>query len=370
MCVGLMISWVGQSFPQLYPQDLAIWSNVFTVANYEHVDILKQGFLVWNNWRKENPDIIPNLENIMLRGVNLVGNYLENTNLKGADLQDANLNGGLLRGVNFNQANLNGTNLTNADLTDVNLGNATLKKTNLKGAQIGKTVFFQVNLSKTIGLSECKFFGPSIIDNQTLQQSDKLPEFFLEGIGLTDWEIEQTKLYQKDLDPVLGSDILYKVHELRFGSPLQFHNLFITYAHLDYEFVNIFESSLKRKSIRYWRDTKDLPDAAAGPLGKVILKEMKGCIVLLILSKESVSRPWVRFEMENAAKMEVEEGREVLLPIALDDAWKTYNWPIELEDRIKRYNIIDFSSWQDNTTYNQRLEQVFKGLDLFYKNDV
>ena len=33
------------------------------MANPEHLDILKQGREIWNKWRKENPDIKPNLSN-------------------------------------------------------------------------------------------------------------------------------------------------------------------------------------------------------------------------------------------------------------------------------------------------------------------
>ncbi len=31
------------------------------MANEEHLAILRQGVVFWNEWRDENPDIIPNL---------------------------------------------------------------------------------------------------------------------------------------------------------------------------------------------------------------------------------------------------------------------------------------------------------------------
>ena len=31
------------------------------MANEEHVAILKKGVAAWNEWRRENPDIRPNL---------------------------------------------------------------------------------------------------------------------------------------------------------------------------------------------------------------------------------------------------------------------------------------------------------------------
>jgi len=389
------------------------------VANDEHVAILKQGVEVWNQWRNDYPYLTPDLSNANFSGINLTNANFNNSNLENiflrntilnyvdftnanliqadlrhtylvkADLCGSTLNRAYLTRayvkdavliytnlatcdltkVDFIDSNLAGANFTDANLMDANLINTIFEDVKFENTLLSRTVFSGINLSNTLGLSSCKHYGPCFVDNQTLKLSGELPEIFLKGIGLADWEIEQVKLYQKDLDSHVASDILYKIHELRFDSPIQIHNLFLSYAHKDSSFVDEIASSIDKKGIRFWRDSKDLPVAPAGPLGKVILKEMKGCIVLLVLSKESVSRPWVRFEIENAAKMEVEEGREVLLPIALDDAWKTYNWPIELADRIKRYNIIDFSDWQDEDIYKQRFEQVLKGLDLFYKND-
>lgn len=31
------------------------------MANQEHLDIVKQGVEVWNQWREENPDVRPDL---------------------------------------------------------------------------------------------------------------------------------------------------------------------------------------------------------------------------------------------------------------------------------------------------------------------
>src|SRR3954452_7113068 len=36
------------------------------------------------------------------------------------------------------------------------------------------------------GLDQCRHFGPSIIDHQTLQKSGPLPPVFLRGVGLPD----------------------------------------------------------------------------------------------------------------------------------------------------------------------------------------
>jgi hypothetical protein len=41
------------------------------MANQEHVARLKQGVKVWNQWRDENPDIVPDLRGADLREATL-----------------------------------------------------------------------------------------------------------------------------------------------------------------------------------------------------------------------------------------------------------------------------------------------------------
>ena len=52
--------------------------------NDEHVALLKQGVTAWNAWRKENPDIRPDLNEADLERASLSG-----ANLKWADLSAA-----------------------------------------------------------------------------------------------------------------------------------------------------------------------------------------------------------------------------------------------------------------------------------------
>ena len=85
------------------------------MANKNHLSLLKeQGVQAWNNWRKENPDVIPELE----------GASLEQQVLKGIDLRKANLREICLRSTNFIEANLTEANLTGANLSDANLTGA------------------------------------------------------------------------------------------------------------------------------------------------------------------------------------------------------------------------------------------------------
>jgi uncharacterized protein YjbI with pentapeptide repeats len=62
------------------------------MADEEHFALLKKGVAAWNAWRKENPDIHPDL-----RGADLIAASLSRANLFGADLIEANLSGADLR---------------------------------------------------------------------------------------------------------------------------------------------------------------------------------------------------------------------------------------------------------------------------------
>jgi len=85
--------------------------------NNEHVALLRKGAATWNKWRREKPDIRPDLHGASLRGADLHAANLRGANLSGAKLNGAKLNGANLLGADLRRATLVGTNLTRADLT-------------------------------------------------------------------------------------------------------------------------------------------------------------------------------------------------------------------------------------------------------------
>src|SRR5690349_15234495 len=146
------------------------------MADEEHVALLKQGVEAWNAWRRENPDIRPNLIMANLSGERLMRASLSRAELGGANLSGVDLSMADLTGANLRLARLFGANLTGADLRGADLGRAGLSE----------TVFVNVNLTDTEGLKKCRHGGPSGIDHRTLQQSGPLPQVFLRGVGLPD----------------------------------------------------------------------------------------------------------------------------------------------------------------------------------------
>ena len=145
------------------------------MANEEHLKILKQGVAAWNQWRKQNPEIIPDLSEANLRRAdlseadlseadlfkadlfraNLFMAYLFEANLLRANLSEADLVGAHLSGAYLSEANLVGAHLSEAELIGADLSGADLRKADLTKSQLVRTNFQETNLTG------CSVFGIS-----------------------------------------------------------------------------------------------------------------------------------------------------------------------------------------------------------------
>ena len=79
------------------------------MANPEHLEILMQGAEQWNRWRKEHPDLRPDLGGTHLPDATLTSSDLSHTKLVQAHLPNAHLSG-----TNLSEADLRGANLSRA----------------------------------------------------------------------------------------------------------------------------------------------------------------------------------------------------------------------------------------------------------------
>jgi hypothetical protein len=361
------------------------------MANQEQVEILLQGVAVWNKWREDNPELAidlrgadlksadlksvnlekadlggADLHGASLRGADLMDAVLDGADLGEADLRGANFWGAELRGAHLKKANLLGADLIEAGLEQVDFMEANLKEADLGEANLNATVLGDVDLSEAKGLGEIHHNGPSPISTSSLERSKgKIPENFLRGCGLSDWEIESAKLYQPGLSETGVYDILYRIYTLRKNWAIQINPVFISYSQKDEAFVDGMEKQLDKRSIRFWRD---IHDATAGRLEKVVERAIRqNPIVLLILSENSVKSDWVEHEARSARELEKKLGRNVLCPVALDNTWKDCNWPARLRAQIMEYKILDFSKWKDEREFGKMFRKLIDGLDLFYK---
>jgi hypothetical protein len=143
------------------------------VANPEHLAKLKEGVESWNQWRKENPSIQPDLVDADLRDADLALANLLFADLRYASLRESDLTQTCLIGANLKAANLGRANLLWADLRTANLresnvsqaelSNANLGGANLRGACLMGAILVGTNLEEA-NVSDCSVYGISAWD--------------------------------------------------------------------------------------------------------------------------------------------------------------------------------------------------------------
>jgi uncharacterized protein YjbI with pentapeptide repeats len=182
------------------------------MANDEHVAMLKKGVAAWNAWRRENPDIRPDLTEADLTGAELSKAFLASASLNHADLSkakltEANLSGAMLFGANLTEANLSRAilaeevNLSRANLSRANLSGAYLWKAildsaKLNGANLSRAILWQANLYMAI-LPEANLSGASL-SRANLSEAD-LNKANLSGADLQAATLVDTDLTGADL---------------------------------------------------------------------------------------------------------------------------------------------------------------------------
>jgi hypothetical protein len=82
---------------------------------------------------------------------------------------------------------------------------------------------------------------------------------------------------------------------------------------------------------------------------------------MVLLSKSSVSSPWVEKEVETAFEKERREKRTVLFPIRLDDAVMDTDQAWAADIRRTRH-IGDFRDWKNHDSYKRAFERLLRDL--------
>lgn len=164
------------------------------MANPEHLDILKQGVEVWNDWRLEQRDVTPDLRGANLRGMDLSGADLSNAILMEANLVESNLQNARLWlapliSAYLVKANLNNADLTGANLSTVRFREATLTGARLNGADLFSAFFYDADL-RNADLSRCSLVS-------TVLQGCDLTGARIYGTSA--WDVDTQGAIQKDL---------------------------------------------------------------------------------------------------------------------------------------------------------------------------
>lgn len=354
------------------------------MANQEHLDILKQGVEVWNQWRKEHREVHPDLSEADLAGahfddarfsfsrltearfsnaqlqraylvssdlsyVDFRGANLSEAHLDGAKLHRANLSGARLHQAKIRSANLYGANLSRADLSFTNLdrtsfSNAILHETDFSFARIRFAEFFNVDFSAARGLDTIIHGGPSHLGVQTLSRSlNNLPAAFLQGAGVPDSLLTYARSLKQDA-PVYATCLL-------------------SYASPDETFAKRLQADLEARGVLCWSVPYDIANEEVIALiyAKMVVYDM----LLLVISEHSTTETTGRavyYVVKEAVVKDRKGFVPFLLPIHLDKPPQRMpgTWARVL--LLAQHQSRDFTHWNDNDAYQAAFEQVLRDL--------
>jgi hypothetical protein len=328
------------------------------MANPEHLAVIEQGVDAWNDWVSKHGGVLPNLEGADLSGQNLRGADFAGAKLSGANFTGSSLDNALFRYAGLNHAILYDAHLSKADLTGASISKADFGRAWLEETKFSSNVFSETNVELAIlrdatfrnvdfrgakGLETVRHFYSSSIDIDTIFRSHGcIPEVFLRGCGVPEPFIVQMRALITSTEPI------------------QFYSCFISYSSKDQDFANRLHADLQQKGVRCWFAPEDLKigDRFRDRIDESIRLHDK---LLLILSENSVSSPWVSDEVEAAIEREHREGRTVLFPIKIDDAVMGSEQAWAAAIRRTRH-IGDFTRWKDHDSYQKAFERLLRDL--------
>lgn len=302
------------------------------MSRSEYLEKLHLGAFIWNKWRNDNPQILPDFKCSNLRGFNFHNYNLSDSSFEGSDLRDAI----------FRKSDLSNSDFRKAKMYRTVFSSSILKNTDLHDAKLYETVFSNIDLRLAKNLTTIYHVGPSVLDFRTLRYSKNLPISFLRGTGLPENVIKS--IVEKD---ILKFDYL---------------SCFISYTNNDYEFARKLYDDLQEKGVRCWFAPKNMAIGAKirDSIENAILNHEK---LIIILSKHTAASPWVEAEFETCFEKERAQRKQLLLPIKIDDLDNTSNaaWI----SNIKRTrNIGDFSGWENASFYKLALAQLLEDLKI------
>jgi hypothetical protein len=199
------------------------------MANPGHLAKLKEGVEKWNQWRRDQILMHPDLTNADLAGVylshadfrevdlrcaNLVEAELAEAELSRADLTGATLRKADLRRADLSEANLSGADLTGANATETDLSEANLSGADLRGAFLLRVDLYCANLTRAnlsgADLRVANFSGAELNDaNLTGANLEKclLVKTNMNGAtltgcrvyGISAWDVKLEKAVQSNL---------------------------------------------------------------------------------------------------------------------------------------------------------------------------
>ncbi|HEX9989205.1 MAG TPA: toll/interleukin-1 receptor domain-containing protein [Chloroflexia bacterium] len=317
------------------------------MANPEHLKILKQGIRVWNKWRKEHPDVYPDLSKADLNGANLKGADLTSADFNGADLTRADLTRADLIKADLTRADFLGAQLKRTRLINTSFSSTRVAEADFTEARLRFALFANMDLSAARGLETIYHSGPSTVGTDTIFKSKgSIPEVFLRGAGVP--------------------EILITYLPSLLSQTIQYYSCFISYSHQDKVFARRLHDTLQGRGIRCWLDEHQLLP------GDDIYEQVDRGIrlwdkVLLCCSTSSLESWWVENEIETAFGKEQElmkkRGKRLLTLIPLNLDGYLFKWENGKAQQVKNRLAADFRGWEkDNSIFEKQVGRVVKAL--------
>jgi hypothetical protein len=224
--------------------------------------------------------------------------------------------------------------MRDSNLIDTIFHGANLQGADLSGATMFDTVFRRVDLSEVRGLDTVIHYGPSTIGLDTLLRSrGRISPAFLVGTGVP-------------LEAVPG--LLDWAR--KYGTRPDYYSAFISYGGPDEQFALRLHRALRTRGVETFVFAEH-----AGP-GMKLYEVMSRYVneydrILIVCSRNSLVRPGVMNELDEALRREAREGgSSLVIPIALDD-YVFSEWDPEQEaiGRALRDRVIgDFRTATDD----------------------
>jgi len=178
----------------------------------------------WNQWRREHPEIRPDLRDANLRQAHLSRAFLAGADLTEAFLAGADLTEAFLTGADLTGAGLVGVDLSRATLREADLRQAHLRDGHLSGADLSRanlswSYLFDADLSR-VNLTEAMLVATNLsrvnLSDADLRHADLSGGFLLDanlnGANLSGAKLEGTLLVRTNLmDATLTQCSIYGI---------------------------------------------------------------------------------------------------------------------------------------------------------------
>jgi len=309
----------------------------------------------WGKWRRENPDIQPDLSDLHFKVVvSEQMNYQAKKYPNGGiwmnpfsyfDFSNVNLSGAHLSDCNFADCSFYKANLSGARFLRTQFINVDFRHTIFDNAACGHTVFGDVDLSLSTGLETTQHYGLSMLGTDTyLRSKGRIPDVFLRGCGIPD-----------NVIAVLPSLV---------AETLKNPSLQILYHVDDQAFVDQLHQRLTASGFRVWLHGRDywLGDKERQYASMVMGDTFDYRIVCS--SQSSLASKWFNITDKHGVHIfhRRPEGEKGFVILDLDGRLRELDTPQPLVGRLQQKTIQPYNDWQNADTFDESFDYLVRWL--------